>query len=73
MTDEEGGGDRKDVTQLRPLLDDIPPVRGPDLSGYDHDIYRHQVRTRGIFPAIARCSTPHGSGLGAYRCCQREA
>ncbi|GHD33574.1 hypothetical protein GCM10010313_79350 [Streptomyces violarus] len=60
------GGNRNDVTQLIPLLDAIPPVRGrvgrprrkPDSlfadRGYDHDIYRDQVRDRGIVPAIAR-------------------
>ncbi|MEU5326112.1 IS5 family transposase [Streptomyces parvus] len=73
------GGNRNDVTQLMPLLDAIPPVRGrvghprrkPDSlfadRGYDHDIYRDQVRARGIVPAIARRSTRHGAGLGVYR------
>jgi hypothetical protein len=62
-----------------PLLDAIPPVRGrvgyprrkPDSlfadRGYDHDIYRDQVRARGIVPAIARRNTRHGTGLGVYR------
>ncbi|WP_079056419.1 transposase [Streptomyces caeruleatus] len=60
------GGNRNDVTQLMALLDAIPPVRGrvgrPRRKrdslfadcGYDHDIYRDQVRKRGIVPAIAR-------------------
>jgi len=73
------GGNRNDVTQLLPLLDAIPPVRGrrgrprrkPDSlfadRGYDHDIYRDQVRARGIVPAIARRGTRHGTGLGTYR------
>ncbi|MFJ3106153.1 IS5 family transposase [Streptomyces sp. NPDC086835] len=73
------GGNRNDVTQLLPLLDAIPPVRGragrprrrPDSlfadRGYDHDIYRDQVRERGIVPAIARRGTRHGTGLGTYR------
>jgi hypothetical protein len=64
-------GNRNDVTQLLPLLDVIPPVRGrvgrprrkPDSlfadRGYDHDIYRDQVRDRGIAPAIARRGTRH--------------
>ena len=68
-----------DVTQLKPLLYAIPPVRGrvghprrrPDSlfadHGYDHDIYRDQVRPRGIVPAIARRNTRHGTGLGTYR------
>jgi len=64
---------RNDVTQLLPLLDAIPPVRGrvgrprhrPDSlfadRGYDHDVYREQVRDRGIVPAIARRGTRHGT------------
>uniref|UniRef100_UPI003F5845A7 IS5 family transposase n=1 Tax=Streptomyces griseoaurantiacus TaxID=68213 RepID=UPI003F5845A7 len=73
------GGNRNDVTQLLPLLDAIPPVRGrvgrPRRKpaslfadrGYDHDIYRDQVSARGIVPAIARRGTLHGTGLGTYR------
>ncbi len=72
-------GNRNDVTQLMPLLDAIPAVRGrpgqprrkPQAvfadRGYDHDIYRDQVRARRIIPVIARRGTPHGSGLGVYR------
>ncbi|MEU4654964.1 IS5 family transposase [Streptomyces sp. NPDC023723] len=73
------GGNRNDVTQLMPLLDAVPPVRGrvghPRRRfdslfadrGYDHDSYRDQVRARGIVPAIARRGTLHGTGLGIYR------
>jgi transposase len=73
------GGNRNDVTQFLPLLDAIPPVRGrvgrprrkPDSlfadRGYDHDVYRDQVRGRGIVPAITRRGTRHGTGLGTYR------
>jgi transposase len=73
------GGNRNDVTQLIPLIDAVPPVRGsvgrprrrPDRvyadRGYDHDSYRRQVRARGITPVIARRQTPHGSGLGRFR------
>lgn len=62
-----------------PLLDAVPAVRGrpgrprrkPQSvfadRGYDHDIYRYQVRARRILPVIARRGTAHGSGLGAYR------
>jgi hypothetical protein len=35
--------------------------------GYDHDIYRDQVRDRRIVPAIARRGARHGTGLGTYR------
>ena len=73
------GGNRNDVTQLLPLIDAIPPIRGKPGRprrkpgnlladrGYDHDKYRIQVRERGIHPAIARRGTAHGSGLGALR------
>ncbi|MFH9859873.1 IS5 family transposase [Streptomyces sp. NPDC017202] len=73
------GGNRNDVTQLMPLLDAIPPIRGrighprrkPDSlfadRGYNHDIYRDQVRARGIVPAIDHRNTAHSSGLGVYR------
>lgn len=73
------GGNRNDVTQLLPLLDAMPPLRGrvgrplrrPRRlladRGYDHDIYRRRLRARGIAPQIARRGTPHGSGLGAQR------
>ncbi|MEY9911813.1 transposase [Catenulispora sp. MAP12-49] len=73
------GGNRNDVTQLLPLLQAIPPVRGtrgrprqrPDRvladRGYDHDKYRRLVREMGITPVIARRGTDHGSGLGVHR------
>ena len=73
------GGNRNDVTQLMPLIQDIPPVRSrrgrprrrPDTvyadRGYDHDKYRKQVRAVGVTPVIARRGTEHGSGLGQYR------
>ena len=73
------GGNRNDVTQLIPLLDKVPPVRGvvgrprfrPDAliadRGYDHDKYRRLVRKQGVKPVIARRKTEHGSGLGRVR------
>jgi transposase len=73
------GGNRNDVTQLIPLVDAVPPVRGrvgrprrrPDRvsadRGYDHDKYRRELRRRRIKPEIARRQTEHGSGLGRYR------
>jgi transposase len=72
-------GNRHDVTQLMPLLDAIPPVRGlrgrPRSRlrrlfadrGFDFDKYRRPVRARGITPKIARRGTTHGSGLGRTR------
>ncbi|WP_439959938.1 IS5 family transposase [Streptomyces griseorubiginosus] len=73
------GGNRNDVTQLMPLIEAVPQVRGrrgrprrcPDTiyadRGYDHDKYRRQVRAVGITPVIARRGTEHGSGLGVHR------
>jgi transposase len=67
------------VTQLLPLLERVPPVRGkpgrprqrPDRvladRGYDHDKYRRILRERGITPVIGRRQTEHGSGLGRAR------
>jgi transposase len=73
------GGNRNDITQLIPLLDAVPAVRGlsgrprrrPDCvladRGDDHDNYRRLVRQRGVKPEIARRQTEHGSGLGRHR------
>ena len=73
------GGNRNDVTQLLPLLDAVPPIRGRrgrhrrrprELfadRGYDHDKYRRLLRARGITPRIARRGVAHGCGLGRHR------
>lgn len=73
------GGNRNDITQLLPLVERVPPVRGrrgrprrrPDKliadRGYDHDSYRRQLWQQGIKPVIARRQTGHGSGLGRCR------
>lgn len=73
------GANRNDITQLLPLVDAIPPVRGkpgrprrrPDRvqgdRGYDSEPHRRELRSRGIEPVTARRRTPHGSGLGATR------
>ncbi|WP_438817677.1 IS5 family transposase [Streptomyces finlayi] len=73
------GGNRHDVTQLLPLLDAIPHIRGlrgrPRTRprrlfadrGYDFDKYRRLVWKRGIKPLFARRGVPHGSGLGKTR------
>ena len=73
------GGNRNDVTQLVPLIERVPPVRGkvgrprrrPDRvtadRDYDHDKYRRELRARGIKPEIARRQTEHGSSLGRVR------
>jgi transposase len=73
------GGNRNDVTQLVPLVERVPPVRGkvgrprrrPERlaadRGYDHDRYRRELRARRIKPEIARRQSGHGSGLGRAR------
>jgi transposase len=73
------GGNRHDVTQLIPLVDAVPAVRGivgrprrrPDQlvadRAYDSKADRRKLRQRGIKPVIARRETAHGSGLGRYR------
>jgi len=72
------GGNRNDVTQLLPLLERVPPVRGlvgrprrrPKRltadRGYDHDKYRRLLRQLGITPEIARRKTEHGSAATAF-------
>ena len=73
------GANRHDVTQLIPLVDGIPPVRGkrgrprkrPERvqgdRGYDSEPHRKQLRQRKIEPLLAKRNTEHGSGLGVHR------
>ncbi|MGP8296735.1 IS5 family transposase [Streptomyces inhibens] len=73
------GGNRNDVTQLIPLIQAVPPIRGKRGQplrrprylyadrGYDHEVYRDRVRRFQITPHLARRGTGHGSGLGVYR------
>ncbi|WP_420872212.1 IS5 family transposase [Cupriavidus necator] len=73
------GANRNDVTQLLPLVDAIPPIRGvrgrplqkPKAiyadRGYDSEPHRQRLRERSIKPVIARRRTEHGSGLGKFR------
>ena len=68
-----------DVTQLLPMVDAIPPIRGkpgrprrrPDAvqgdRGYDSEPHRKHLRRHRIEPILAKRGTPHGSGLGAHR------
>src|SRR5690606_39111066 len=70
---------RHDVTQLLPLVDALPPIRGvvgrpirkPELvqgdRGYDSQPHRRALLERGIASALAKRRTPHGSGLGRTR------
>ena len=68
-----------DVTQLQPLVQAIPPVRGkpgrprqrPQAvqgdRGYDSEPLRRWLRRLGIRPVLAERNTEHGSGLGKTR------
>ena len=68
-----------DITQLKPLVEAIPAVRGkvgrprhrPDVvqgdRGYDSEPHRNWLRRLGVEPLLAKRNTPHGSGLGVYR------
>lgn len=68
-----------DGTQLETLVEAIPPVRGkrgrprrrPDSvqgdRGYDGQAHREWLQARHITPLLAKCRTPHGSGLGVTR------
>jgi transposase len=72
-------GNRHDITQLMPLADAIPHIRGKRGRprhrpgrlfadrGYDHDKYRRLLQARGITPKTARKGTARGSGLGRTR------
>jgi transposase len=67
------------VTQLLPLVDTIPALRGgvgrprrrPGLvqgdRGYDSQPHRDQLARRGIASQLAKRGRPHGSGLGRTR------
>jgi len=67
------------IEQLLPLLEAVPALRSrvgaprrPPARlladrGHDHDLYRREVRKRGITPQIGRRGTEHGSGLGRQR------
>jgi len=73
------GANRHDVTQLLPLIDAVPLVRGKRghprrrfdrVQGdraYDAEPHRRELRRRGIEPVLAKRRTLHGSGLGVYR------
>lgn len=73
------GANRHDSTQLRALVQAVPPVRGKRGRprrrpralladrGYDAEPHRRWLRALRIRPHIARRRTPHGSGLGKQR------
>lgn len=67
------------MTQLLPLVDAVPPVRGKRGRprrrprslyadrAYDSEPHRAQLRRRHITPHLARRRTEHDSGLGVVR------
>ena len=67
------------MTQLLPLVEAIPPIKGvpgaplhkPETvmgdRGYDSDPHRQKLSGKAIKTQIARRGTPHGSGLGVFR------
>jgi len=73
------GANRHDITELQPLVEAIPPVRGkrghprrrPDRvqgdRAYASQPHRQWLRRLGIEPVLAKRHTPHGRGLGVYR------
>jgi transposase len=73
------GANRHDVTQLLPLVEAIPPIRGrrgcprrrPDQvqgdRAYDSEPQRWALRSLKIGPVLPQRFTGHGSGLGVYR------
>jgi len=68
-----------DGTQLLPLIEAIPPIRGkvgaPQSKpkeayadrAYDSEPHRKELRHRGIKPFLPKRNTEHGSGLGIVR------
>lgn len=87
MTDAQGiplsgkttAANVNDVTQVLPVLLNMPPVGGkpgpkrerPERlqgdRGYDSEPVRVLLRWLGITPVLAARNTEHGSGLGVYR------
>jgi transposase len=73
------GANRHDLTQLLPLVEAIPKIKGQvgaPLSkpaevlgdrGYDSDPHRMTLSGQGIRPTLARKGTRHGSRLGIFR------
>ena len=73
------GANRHDVTQLLPLVEAIPPIRGQrgrprrrpvQVQGdraYGSEPHRRILRSLGIEPVLAQRLTAHGSSLGIHR------
>jgi transposase len=87
LTDAQGlplaviltGANANDITQLVPLIDAIPALKGKrgrprqrpvcvfGDRAYDSNAHRQALRVRHIRPMLAHRFRPHGSGLGVYR------
>jgi transposase len=73
------GANRHDITQLHPLIEAIPPIRGKRGRprrrpyalladrGYDSQRHRQLLHARGIKSNIAKRNTAHGSRPGRER------
>jgi transposase len=73
------GANVADVTQLLPLVDQLPDLSGEHHDkptkpeqlyadrAYDSEPHRQGLRDRGVEPEIPKRRTEHGSGLGIYR------
>lgn len=73
------GANAHDVTQLLPLVDAIPrlkgrrgrpcfrPARVQGDRAYGSEKHEAELRKRNIQPVLAHRGTPHGSGLGTKR------
>lgn len=73
------GGNRHDVSQLLPLLEAVPRIRGVrgrprnkskrlyTDRAHDFGKYRRPLRKRGIMPLLDRHGIAHGSGMGKTR------
>lgn len=79
LADTLTGANRHDVTQLLPLVDGVPDVKGKVGApkkrpaelyadrAYDSEPHRNELCQQGITPHLAKRNTEHGSGLGIYR------
>lgn len=73
------GANRHDSTQLLPLVNNVPRIKGKRGApryrfdklvgdrGYDCEADREALREVNITPYLARRNTEHGSGLGQWR------
>jgi hypothetical protein len=79
LANEVTGANTHDVTQLLPLVIQVPAIKGkrgrprqrPKVvqgdRAYDSQPHRRRLRALGIIPELAKRNTDHGSGLGKTR------